>query len=101
MQRRHTGESYQDYYVVSNDAEYKFNSALVQLFDKYEEKIDSLVDTIDTFAQAYELVNRQKDSMKRKLDYLEEENKNLNKRLKSFTRVSVPRGQKPSGAFHR
>lgn len=90
LEERRNGKYNEEYYV-SSDIHYKLNSAVVQTLDQYEDKIDLLVDKIDTLASAYELVNRYNGSLKRKIDELQEENKNLSKRLKGFTRISVPR----------
>ena len=87
--RRKNGNCFDDHYVIPDDTQVKFNSALVQLLDSYEDKIDSLVDEIDTFAQAYETVSRDKEGLRKRLREVEDENDTLKKRFKTFTRVGA------------
>ena len=91
MEERRSGKCFDQYYVDYNAVTRNVNSALVQVIDTYEDKIDYLVKVIDKFASAYETEKRYRGSLKRKLDALKEENCNLSKRLKGFTRLSVPR----------
>ena len=58
------------------------------ILDVFDEKLESVVDQMDIFSQAYERVATKNKNLRKRILELEQENSSMSKRVKTFTRVS-------------
>ena len=82
-------------YFMTYECQENVRKTMNEILDVFDEKLESVVDQMDIFSQAYERVSTENKNLRKRILKLEEENSSMSKRVKTFTRIRLPFGVKP------